>query len=117
MIRDYLYVEDGVAAYLLLAERLASGPEIAGEAFNFSYERPLTVLDVVAQIAALMGSTLAPDGQNVATGEIPAQRLDASKARDTLGWRPSHTFEDGLRRTIAWYRAFLRAAGPRHAPA
>ena len=102
-VRDYFYVEDGVAAYLALAEALAARPELRGEAFNFSYDASLTVLELVDRIVALMGSTLTPDVRGVATGEIPVQRLDPRKARDVLGWRPTHALDDGLRRTIDWY--------------
>jgi CDP-glucose 4,6-dehydratase len=108
-VRDYVYVKDVAAAYLLLAERL-DDPRVAGEAFNFSTESPLRVLDLVAEIQKLMDAThLAPDVRATATGEIHAQHLSAAKARAVLGWRPRWDLEAGLRETIAWYRAFLGA--------
>jgi CDP-glucose 4,6-dehydratase len=106
-VRDYFYVEDGAAAYVLLAEQLAAHPELRGEAFNFSYDAKLTVLDLVDLIVNLMGSTLTPVVQNIATGEIPVQRLNPSKARERLGWRPTYTLDEGLGRTIGWYQQFL----------
>lgn len=112
-VRDYFYVEDGAAAYILLAEQLAAHPELCGEAFNFSYGASLTVLDLVDLIVRLMGSALAPVVQNIATGEIPVQRLDASKAHERLGWKPTYTLDDGLRRTIDWYERSLRGTQAR----
>ena len=106
-VRDYFYVEDGVAAYLTLAESLATRPELRGEAFNFSYDAPLTVLELVDRIIQLMGSTLTPDVRNVVTGEIPVQRLNPRKAHDVLGWRPTYALDDGLKRTIDWYTRFF----------
>ncbi|MBK7972235.1 MAG: GDP-mannose 4,6-dehydratase [Deltaproteobacteria bacterium] len=105
--RDYLYVEDGADAYLAVAQALADKPEIAGEAFNFSNERPVTALEMVRTILRLMGSELEPDIRNQATNEIPHQTLDATKARRVLGWTPSFTLETGLPPTIAWYRHHL----------
>jgi CDP-glucose 4,6-dehydratase len=106
-IRDYFYVEDGAAAYMLLAERLAAHPELIGQAFNFSNEIQVTVLDLVNQILALMQSDLAPDLRNEAANEIRHQYLSADKARQVLDWQPLFTLEEGLRRSIAWYKAFL----------
>lgn len=106
-IRDYFYVEDAALANVLLAERLGATPGMAGEAFNFSYERPMSVLNVVDSILKSMESTLEPDVRNEATGEIHAQYLCAVKARATLGWAPQFDFESGLERTIAWYREAL----------
>jgi CDP-glucose 4,6-dehydratase len=102
-IRDYFYVEDGAAAYLLLAEKLAADPNLRGEAFNFSTEEQLTVLELVQMILAAMNSRLTPDVRNEATNEIRHQSLSASKAREQLGWRPLFTLDEGLRRTIPWY--------------
>jgi len=153
-VRDYLYVEDAVSAYLLLAERLAgvhptiTGPSsvapcgrhqnrgqtpttgqpieesrqarnggihplaaprtLVGEAFNFSHEVRLTVLEVVNCILALMDSRVQPDVRNEASNEIPHQYLSSSKARRELGWTPNCDFETGMRRTIEWYRGFLK---------
>lgn len=106
-IRDYFYVEDGAAAYLLLAEKLAENPDLRGHAFNFSTELQITVLALVEQILKQMGSELRPDVRNEATNEIPAQYLSAAKARAMLGWQPLFTLDEALRRTIEWYRAFL----------
>jgi CDP-glucose 4,6-dehydratase len=103
--RDYLYVEDGVRAYLLLAEQLAARPELAGEVFNFSYENRTTVLELVARILAVMKSDLAPDVRGEASNEIRNQYLDASKARTMLGWSPAFAFDASLRTTVDWYRA------------
>jgi len=106
-IRDYFYVEDGAAAYMLLAECLAKRPELRGEAFNFSNETQVTVLELVRRILDLMGSTLEPEVRNEASNEIRRQYLSAAKARRELGWRPLFDLDEGLRRTIAWYREFL----------
>ena len=109
-IRDYFYVEDGAAAYMLLAESLARDANIRGEAFNFSNEEGISVLDLIARISSLMGSDLQPDIRDEATNEIREQRLSAAKARQQLGWKPLFSLDEGLNRTIEWYRKFLGAA-------
>jgi len=109
-VRDYFYVEDGAAAYMLLAERLAAEAALRGQAFNFSNENQETVLDLVRRIVALMGSDLEPEVRNEATNEIRHQYLSAARARTVLHWRPRFSLEEGLRRTIAWYREFLQCA-------
>jgi CDP-glucose 4,6-dehydratase len=102
-VRDYFYVEDGAAAHLLLAERLAQDASLRGEAFNFSYEIQVTVLEIVRKMLALMGSSLEPDVRNEAANEIRYQYLSAEKARRVLGWAPLFDLDQGLKRTIAWY--------------
>jgi CDP-glucose 4,6-dehydratase len=105
--RDYIYVEDGARAYILLAEQLAAKPSLAGEVFNFSYERRMTVLELVDRILQAMGSRFAPDVRNEASNEIRDQYLDSTKARRMLGWTPAFTFEASLRETIAWYERYF----------
>ena len=106
-VRDYIYAEDAVQAYLFLAEKLSAAPELRGEAFNFSNESQVTVVDLVQKISAMMGSKLMPDIRNEASNEIRHQFLSAEKARRVLGWTPQFTLDSGLERTIAWYREFL----------
>ncbi len=106
-IRDYFYVEDGAAAYMLLAEHLAAKPELYGEAFNFSNELQITVLDLVKIILRILDTDLQPIIKNESRNEIPHQFLDASKARTQLGWQPIFDLEEGLKRTIGWYKEFL----------
>ena len=110
-VRDYFYAEDGAAANVILAERLAANRNLIGHAFNFSNENRVTVSELVDRILALMKSDLQPDVRNEAVNEIREQYLSAAKARDVLGWEPLFTLDDGLQRTIDWYRAFLGAQG------
>jgi CDP-glucose 4,6-dehydratase len=105
--RDYFYVEDGAAAYMSLAEWLAANPDGRGEAFNFSNEEQLSVLELVRRLLELMGSELEPEIRNESSNEIQAQYLSAAKARELIGWRPLFSLDDGLRRTIDWYRDFF----------
>ncbi len=107
MVRDYLYVEDGVAGYMLLAERMSQSTELNGQAFNFSNENPITVIELGERIRALMGSDLKPEIQDEAANEIPRQYLSAAKAKQILGWHPNFNLDEGLRRTIEWYKHFL----------
>jgi len=109
-VRDYFYVEDGAAVYTLLAETLADNRDLGGQAFNFSNEAQVTVLELVERILVLMGSDLEPDVRNEASNEIRCQYLSAAKARRVLGWSPLFTLDEGLRRTIRWYRSFLGVA-------
>jgi len=106
-IRDYFYVEDGAAAYMLLAEQLAERQELKGQAFNFSNEIQVKVSQIVQKILVLMDSTLEADIRNEATNEIRHQYLSAERARRELNWHPLFTLESGLTKTIDWYRNFL----------
>jgi len=107
-IRDYFYVEDGAAAYMLLAERLGADRSLAGEAFNFSNELQVPVLELVERILRAMGSNLTAHVRNEATNEIRHQYLSAAKARERLGWAPLFTIDQGLAHTIDWYSAFFQ---------
>ena len=108
-VRDYFYAEDGAAANMLLAEKLAADPSLKGQAFNFSNETQVTVQELVERILKLMDSNLEPEVRNEAVNEIRQQYLSAEKARNVLGWRPLFSLDEGLSATIAWYREFLGA--------
>lgn len=109
-VRDYFYVEDGAAAYMLLAEALSKNPNLRGEAFNFSNELQIAVTELVAKILKRMGSSLEPVIRNEANNEIRQQYLSAARAKKELGWAALYSLDDALDRTITWYRAHLGAS-------
>lgn len=113
--RDYLYVVDVVEAFLCLAEAL-DNDRFHGEAFNFSYEMPQTVSEIVSRVLQVLGrDDLSPEiqGKGIPAGEIPHQYLSAEKARRELGWQPQFGIDEGLIATYEWYTAHLTAAEER----
>ncbi len=106
-IRDYFYIEDGAYAYMLLAEKM-DNPTFHGQAFNFSNESQMTVLEIVRKILQNMNSMLEPQILNSANNEIPHQYLSAQKAREMLGWSPIFNFDEALIKTINWYRDYFK---------
>jgi len=112
-VRDYLYVLDGALAYIRLVEAMAADPAgTIGEAFNFSTEHPLSVLDVVTLVEQAAGTSLGADVQATAAHEIDRQFLSAAKARERLGWAPQYPMSLALADTVAWYRDTLALAHP-----
>jgi len=107
-VRDYLYVQDSIRAYLMLAEQLE---DVEGQAFNFGMDNPQSVVDVVETIIAISHHPdLEPVILDETENEIQAQYLDSQKADRLLGWTPRYSMEQGLSETFAWYRAFLEGA-------
>lgn len=106
LVRDYLYVDDVVSAYLVLGEALGAGG-LDGEAFNFSDESPLSVLDMYSAICRAMEVEVEPAILGEAAGEIQNQHLSAAKATAALGWKTQFDLEQGLARTVAWYSDLL----------
>ena len=104
-VRDYFFVLDAVEANILLAENLDK-KEIHGEAFNFSNEEPMEVIEIVDNILKIMNvkNRIKPRILNIATGEIKKQYLSSKKARRILSWKPEYTIETGLKETINWYK-------------
>jgi CDP-glucose 4,6-dehydratase len=105
--RDYVYVDDIVDAYLCLAQKMRQ-LKVSGQAFNFSNETPVSVLELVKTIYILSGKK--PDYQilNRAECEIRHQYLSSVKAKKILDWKPCHTLGEGLKKTIAWYQRYLQ---------
>ncbi|MCB0218484.1 MAG: GDP-mannose 4,6-dehydratase [Chrysiogenetes bacterium] len=108
--RDYFYVRDAVDAYLHLAEQM-DREEVRGQAFNFSNERPMTVLEITDMVLEVMGKKdLKPNVLGEAKNEIQHQYLSAQKARDLLEWTPAWSPEKGLGETVEWYRQWAKDA-------
>jgi len=105
-VRDYLYVEDGVSGYITLAENMEK-MKLYGEAFNFSNEIQLTVLELVKKILIIMESDLEPVILNQGSNEIKRQYLTAEKSRKILGWKHEFGIDEGLKKTVEWYRNYL----------
>ena len=111
--RDFLHVEDAAAAYLAI-EGALDRDDVRGEAFNAGGGQPHAVGEVVAIIARLAGTGVEPDirGQGNPDGEIDRQWVDPAKLRERCGWTPAVGLEEGLRRTIDWYREHPEARPP-----
>lgn len=106
MIRDYFYIEDGTEAYISLAENIVP-KKLGGEAFNFSNETPLKVTEIVRTVLKVMDSDLKPKILNETSNEIEAQYLSSKKANELLNWNSKYTLEEGLNKTIEWYKEFF----------
>jgi CDP-glucose 4,6-dehydratase len=111
--RDFLYVEDAVAAYLALLEALDAGPA-RGEAFNAGGDEPHSVAEVLGLIAEIAGTGVEPrfEGEGSLDGEIDRQYVDSSKLREMTGWQPAVDLNEGIRRTIEWYREHPESRSP-----
>lgn len=108
-VRDYLYIEDAVEGYLLLARHLINDIwKFRGEAFNLSTETPISTRNLVDKIRGIMRSDIPIDIQNRTTHEIQEQWLTSEKALSLLNWYPRHSILQGLEKTINWYTDFLR---------
>ena len=113
-LRDYLYIDDAVNAYLALATWLdePQGRQSAERAFNFSSNDPITVLEMTERITRATGiSTLKPIIENTARGEILHQHLDSSRAEKELRWKTLANLDEALRETVGWYRSYLYRSG------
>jgi CDP-glucose 4,6-dehydratase len=108
MVRDYFYIEDGVNAYLELAEKLYDNPNLKGEAFNFSSNNPRSVIGIVSDIIREMNvDDCSPVILGQATNEIKYQSLNSDKARNMLNWKPEFEYKEALIRTINWYKDYF----------
>lgn len=107
LIRDYIYVEDAVSAYLTLAKQLSHNPSLKGEAFNFSNGNQQSVLEMTQKILKIMHSDLEPVVLGQEKGEIQDQHLDSTKAEQMLAWHPQFGLSNGLIKTIAWYQSYF----------
>src|SRR6266566_366189 len=101
--RDFAYVDDVVRGYALLAEKGRSS-----EIYQFSSARERSVQEIVETIMKISGVRSEvywnPDARRV---DIPRSLGDYSKSTRELGWKPRVDFEDGLKKTVAWYRSEL----------
>jgi len=110
--RDFLYVEDAVEAYLAIADLLDDG-RATGEAFNAGADRPYSVIEVARTTCMVAGTNVEPEVRGTGTppGEIQRQWADSTKLRTMSGWEPRVSLEEGLARTVDWYRRYLPELG------
>ena len=110
-VRDYFYVEDGAAAYMLLAESAGGRPQPGRRGVQLLQRDAGHRARAGARPScALMGSRARAGRAQRGQQRDPHQYLSAAKARERLGWRPLFTLDEGLGRTIDWYRAFLASS-------
>ena len=111
--RDFLYVEEAAAAYLAIADAL-DREEVRGEAFNAGGGRAYPVREVVELIARIADTGVEPEirGTGNPEGEIDRQYVDPAKLREVVGWAPEVGLEEGLGRTVDWYRGHPESLAP-----
>lgn len=108
-LRDYLYIEDAVEGVLRLAEGIARDRRLGGQAFNLGIGRGVSVLELCDTVFRITGRPdLTPVILGAVSDEPPVQYLCPEKARNILNWSPRHSLEDGLTKTVGWYRRNLK---------
>jgi UDP-glucose 4-epimerase len=85
--------------------KAADTPGIGGRTYNVGTGRGTSVLDLVTALNRLLGTQAKPEHSPPRAGDIRHSRADISAIRRDLGYEPAFTFEEGLRRTLDWYRA------------
>lgn len=105
--RDYIYIEDVIGGYLILAQKMQK-LKLFGEAFNFSNENPISVLELVGKIYKMSDKKPSYKILGKAQYEIKHQYLSSKKAKKILGWKPKYSLEEGLKKTIVWYKNFFQ---------
>ena len=106
-IRDYIHVDDVISGYMKLAE-VSEEKKLNGEAFNFSRNEPLSVNALYESICqSTVGFYVQPLILDTATSEIKDQHLDCAKAKSVLNWVSDVSINDGLTKTVDWYRGYL----------
>lgn len=109
-VRDYLYVQDAIHGYRILAEKM-DNPEVCGQAFNFGTGEPLSVLELTRRILKLAGlEGLEPDIRGGAKAEVEEQYVSYDRAHDLLGWEPGRSVTERLGETVQWHRDYLSRA-------
>ncbi len=107
-LRPWQHVLDPLYGYLILAEKMLQQPSEFCGAWNFGPENKEdhTVGDLAEKIAGLWGSgTITERKENPVKHEANTLRLDISKARNSLGWKPALGFDKAVRMTVSWYKA------------
>lgn len=97
--RDFTYIANVVHGNLLACHT----PGVAGETFNIAVGGRISLLDMVAALNDILGTQIEPVFTEPRAGDVKHSRASIDKARDRLGFEPKVSFEDGLRRTVAWY--------------
>jgi len=98
--RDFTYVADVVQANL----SAAIAPGIAGQVFNIACGRSHTLLDLISLLNDILNTTIAPVHAAPRAGDVRHSLADITAAREAFGYRPLVSFEEGLRRTVVWYK-------------
>lgn len=98
--RDFVYVADVARALMLAAEK----PGVSGQVYNVGTGGRVTVLDLIAGLNKLLGTAAVPVHGPERAGDIRHSRAKIDRIRADLGYEPTVQFEDGLGRTLAWYR-------------
>jgi UDP-glucose 4-epimerase len=98
--RDFTYVENAVQAVVKAGE----APNVSGNVYNVGTGRSVTVLDLVAALNRIFGTNLTPTFDLPRAGDVRYSLADIGRTRRDLGYDPAVPFEDGLRRTVEWYR-------------
>lgn len=111
--REYMYIEDAVDAYLTIAKNMDK-KEVQGEAFNVGTERATTVIDLFNIIIKACGKNVKPKILNEAKGEIQKQYLHVEKIKRVLGWKAKTSVEEGIKKTVAWYKENMKFVSENH---
>ncbi|HKA87447.1 MAG TPA: SDR family oxidoreductase [Haliangiales bacterium] len=98
--RDFCHIDNAIEANLLATV----APGAAGEVFNIACGERITLLEVIARLAAIVGRPIEPIHEPARAGDIRHSLADIGRARAVLGYRAAVGFDDGLRRTVEWYR-------------
>jgi UDP-glucose 4-epimerase len=85
---------------MLAADRLG----VAGEVFNVGTGKSVTLLELLAELNAILDTSIAPVQSDPRPGDIRHSRARIERIRATLGYEPRVSFAEGLRRTLSWYR-------------